>query len=127
MSPRRPSRPGSMTTTERTDVVRQLFGAWETGDRAALERVLAADEFRFFSPNDEAGLDHDGYFATCWPHREQVSKGFRFVRMIESGDEVVVTYEAEKPDGTALRNTEVITVRDGRVVTVEVYFGWNLV
>jgi ketosteroid isomerase-like protein len=118
----------SETTTggDRTRVVRELFGAWETGDRAALERVLA-DDFRFFSPNDEAGLDRDGYFAECWPHREHTSKGFEFVRMIEAGDEVVVTYEAEKPDGTAFRNTEVITVRDGRAERVEVYFGWNLV
>ncbi|MCW2986417.1 MAG: ketosteroid isomerase [Conexibacter sp.] len=125
MSPRPPSRPSTMTS-ERIRVVRQLFGAWETGDRGALERVLA-DDFRFFSPNDEAGLDRDGYFATCWPHREHAGKGFRFVRTIEAGDEVVVTYEAEKPDGSAFRNTEVLTVRDGRVTGVEVYFGWNLV
>jgi ketosteroid isomerase-like protein len=113
-------------TSERTPIVRALFGAWESGDRQALERVLA-DDFRFFSPNDAAGLDRDGYFERCWPHREHVQKGFRFVRMIEAGDEVVVTYEAEKQDGSAFRNTEVMTVRDGRVANVEVYFGWTLV
>jgi hypothetical protein len=46
--------------------------------------------------------------------------------MIESGDEVVVTYEAERVDGSRFRNTEVHTVVAGQVTSVEVYFGWNL-
>ena len=46
--------------------------------------------------------------------------------MIEAGDEVVVTYEAERVDGSRFRNTEVHTIAGGKVASVEVYFGWNL-
>jgi hypothetical protein len=46
--------------------------------------------------------------------------------MIESGDEVVVTYESTKTDGRRLRNTEVHTFAGDRICKVEVYFGWNL-
>ncbi len=47
--------------------------------------------------------------------------------MIESGDEVIVTYETDVASGGRGRNTEVLTfdVHD-RVVRSEVYFGWNL-
>jgi hypothetical protein len=53
--------------------------------------------------------------------------GFDFVRAIEDGDEVVVTYESRRPDGTSTRSTEVMTIDDDGVIhRVEVYFGWEL-
>jgi ketosteroid isomerase-like protein len=48
------------------------------------------------------------------------------VRLFERGEEVFVTYEARRQDGSRFRNTEIQTVRDGKVVAVEVYFGWDL-
>jgi hypothetical protein len=48
------------------------------------------------------------------------------VRLIESGDEVVVTYESTKADGGRFRNTEVLTFAGARIRKVEVYFGWDL-
>ena len=41
-------------------------------------------------------------------------------------DEVVVTYEAERQDGSRFRNTEVLTFAGDQLKLVEVYFGWNL-
>ncbi len=49
-----------------------------------------------------------------------------FVRLHEAGDEVVVTYEAERADGSRFRNTEIFSFEAGKVKSVEVYFGWNL-
>ena len=51
---------------------------------------------------------------------------FEFVRLIEAGDEVVVTYESTKTDGKRFRNTEVLTFDGDRIRQVEVYFGWDL-
>jgi len=48
------------------------------------------------------------------------------VRLVESGDEVVVTYEMKNPDGAKGRNTEILTFRGEQICGVEVYFGWNL-
>ena len=48
------------------------------------------------------------------------------MRLIQSGDEVVVTYEMTPPDGGRGRNTEVLTFDGERIVSAEVYFGWNL-
>jgi hypothetical protein len=49
-----------------------------------------------------------------------------FPRLVESGDEVVVTYEATRTDGTRFRNTEVLTFAGDKVRRAEVYFGWEL-
>jgi hypothetical protein len=38
----------------------------------------------------------------------------------------LLTYEADTTGGKRFRNTEVLTIRDGRISAVEVYFGWNV-
>jgi hypothetical protein len=48
------------------------------------------------------------------------------VRLIESGDEVIVTYESTRTDGSRFRNTEVLTFDGDKISKVEVYFGWDL-
>ena len=49
----------------------------------------------------------------------------KFIRLIESGDEVVVTYEAEKPNGSKGVNTEILTFDRDKLRRAEVYFGWS--
>jgi hypothetical protein len=48
------------------------------------------------------------------------------VRLVESGDEVIVTYERTRPDGGRGRNTEVLTFNGGQIARAEVYFGWDV-
>jgi hypothetical protein len=45
---------------------------------------------------------------------------------VESGDEVIVTYEGTKTDGGRFRNTEVLTFEGDKLSKAEVYFGWDL-
>jgi ketosteroid isomerase-like protein len=107
---------------DRRAIALAVYDAWDRGDRAAIEALLA-DDFRFHAPPDP-DLDRAGYFERCWPHHGGIARR-DVLRAIESGDEVVVTYEARRPGEDAFRNTEVITVRDdGRVAVVEVYFGY---
>lgn len=52
---------------------------------------------------------------------------FEFARLIESGEEVVVTYESDISGGGRGRNTEILTFDDDdKIARTEVYFGWNL-
>src|SRR6478735_8695404 len=78
------------------DIVRQSFRAYETGDRALVESLLAED-FTFSSPADVA-IDRARYFERCWPNAGNLAS-FVLERVIESGDEVVVTYEAARAGG----------------------------
>jgi ketosteroid isomerase-like protein len=105
------------------DTARGAYLAYAHHDRSAIERLIARD-FRFTSPLDN-GIDRDTYFERCWPNHKALS-GFDFIRVIESGDEAIVTYEARTLDGRKFRNTEVLTIRDGEITEVEVYFGWSI-
>jgi ketosteroid isomerase-like protein len=112
-----------MSAVDRLKLVRDLYAAYESGDRSVVEELLSED-FTFYSPVD-VGIDRVRYFERCWPNSELIAQ-FEFKRLIESGDEVVVTYESAKTDGNRFRNTEVLTFAGDRLARAEVYFGWNL-
>ena len=109
--------------TDRSELARAMYRAWAASDREAIERILA-DDFAFSSPPDPS-LDRAGYFERCWPNAGGVET-FDFVRLIETGDEVVVTYEATRTGGARFRNTEVLTFAGDELTRAEVYFGWEL-
>jgi hypothetical protein len=110
--------------TDRIERAKAMYRAFSAGDREAIEELIG-EPFEFHSPADEKGLDRDGWFERCWPGAGSLT-GFEFVRLAEDGDEVVVTYEATRTDGSRFRNTEVLGFDEDKVVRAEVYFGWNL-
>lgn len=112
-----------MPDSERLQLARDAYRAYETNDRALIDRLMS-DELMFYSPADP-GIDRDSYFERCWPNAE-LMESFEFKRLIESGDEVLVTYESTKTDGRRFRNTEVLTFDGSKIRQVEVYFGWDL-
>jgi SnoaL-like domain len=112
-----------MSVSDRISSARELYLAFAAGDRDLVDGILAK-EFRFSSPVD-VGLDRAGYFERCWPGAGQ-GQQFEFVRLIEAGNEVIVTYELTRRDGGRGRNTEILTFDGDRITGAEVYFGWNL-
>jgi hypothetical protein len=113
------------TAQDRLQIVSDCYSAYATGDRSLIAPHLAED-FQFYSPPDP-GIGLDAYWERCWPGAAGIA-GFSFVRLVElPDDEVLVTYEATRTDGTRFRNTEVMAFNAaGQVRRVEVYFGWDL-
>lgn len=112
-----------MTAHDRLQVVRSLYGAYESGDRKIAERHLT-DEFTFSAPPD-VGIDRSTYFERCWPNAKTID-AYEYERLFEANDEVIVTYEATKTDGRRFRNTEIFGFDGNRISRVEVYFGWDV-
>jgi ketosteroid isomerase-like protein len=112
-----------MPAHDRLKLARDCYGAYESGDRRVVEELLTED-FTFFSPAD-VGIDREQYFERCWPNSELI-EAFDFKRLVEVGDEVLVTYESTKTDGQRFRNTEILRFERDKICRVEVYFGWDL-
>jgi ketosteroid isomerase-like protein len=104
-------------------VAQRSYEAFAAGDWKFFQKHLA-ENFTFWSPLD-VGLDRAGYFERCWPGAGQGQK-FNFLRLIEHDDQVVVTYEMTKPNGEKGRNTEILRVKDNKIISVEVCFGWDV-
>ena len=113
----------AQTESDAVAIARATYEAYATKDRTAIEKLIA-DDFHFTSPLDNR-LDRATYFERCWPNSEWI-KSFDFISLVPHDDRVVVTYEAHTNNGDSFRNTEVLTVRDGKVVEAEVYFGWSI-
>ena len=103
-------------------IVGGVMDAYIAMDRPAIEALLA-DDFHFTSPLDNR-IDRTTYFRRCWPNCER-TEGFDFIRFLPDGDRVLVTYEG-RMDGSRFRNTEILTLRNGQISDVEVYFGWSI-
>jgi ketosteroid isomerase-like protein len=105
------------------DVVRRAFEAFQKRERDVFDDLLA-DDFSFSSPHDP-DLDREGYFERCWPNMGHM-RSQTLDRVVEAGDEVFVRYEVERLSGERFRNTELFTLRDGRIARIEVYYGAEL-
>jgi ketosteroid isomerase-like protein len=104
-------------------IARACYQAYIDKDRAAVE-ALIADDFHFTSPLDNR-IDRKTYFERCWPTSATLAD-FTFVHIVAEGERVFVTYEGLWTSGKRFRNTEILTMRDGRIVEAEVYFGWSI-
>jgi ketosteroid isomerase-like protein len=107
--------------SNRRNLVSDLFVAFTKADRDVVENLFSS-KFTFSAPPDPF-LDRNGFFEKCWPG---ALHEFEIVRLIEHGDEVVVTFKYDKPDGTRACNADVITFDGDKISRIEVYFGWDL-
>jgi ketosteroid isomerase-like protein len=117
-----------MTTTSQPnlELIAAAFDYYRRGDeQAALP--LYAEDFRFTSPQDDH-IDKDAFFERCFPTASRVSR-HETVHMVPADDEsAFVMYEYElgsetESPGAVHRNVELITVQDGQITEVQVFFG----
>ncbi|HEX6255294.1 MAG TPA: nuclear transport factor 2 family protein [Euzebyales bacterium] len=107
-----------------SDIVRATFTAYLDQDRDAADRLLA-DDFVFTSPQDNH-IDKATWFDRCFPTVDRLAS-YEVLHVVPTGgDDVFVLYEYELSGGGRFRNTEVHTVRDGRVHEVQVFFGGRI-
>jgi len=110
--------------SNRPKVVKQFYTAFSNGERNDFVENLLAPNFTFSAPPDPF-LDRDGFFEICWPAGHNL-KDITYIRILEHGNEVVVTHEFTKPDGIRACNTDIITFDGDTMIRLEVYFGWDI-
>jgi hypothetical protein len=106
-----------------TQISRATMKAYVDKDRSAVEALIAPD-FHFTSPMDNR-LSRDAYFELCWPNSETMAKA-EIVHAVDDGDRAWIVYEVTTTTGKQFRNAELHTTRNGELVDVEVYFGWEV-
>ncbi|MBA2953135.1 DUF4440 domain-containing protein [Nocardioides sp. MAH-18] len=103
------------------EVVRANFEAYVRQDRAAAE-ALVADELVFTSPQDDH-IGRDAFFERCFPTADRVSRQELLHVTPAGGGDVFILYEYDLESEGTHRNTELITVVDGRITEIQVFFG----
>jgi ketosteroid isomerase-like protein len=101
-------------------IARAMYEAFRDRRRALAERLLAPD-FHFTSPYDDR-IDRAAFFSRCWPNGDRIS-AFQVERVMADAAGAFVTYYCTANEGTSFRNTEYLTIRNGRITSADVYFG----
>ncbi|MFL6136324.1 MAG: nuclear transport factor 2 family protein [Frankiaceae bacterium] len=110
-----------MSATAPVDVVRAAFRAYLGQDRAAIDRLLGEDYVFTSSQDDHIGKA--GFLDRCFPTADRFA-AHEILHLVDVGEgRVLVLYEYELTTGERYRNVERSTVRDGRLVETEVFFG----
>jgi ketosteroid isomerase-like protein len=103
------------------DVIRANFEAYLSQDRAACEALLD-DNLAFTSPQDDH-IDRQTFLERCFPTAGRVARQDLIHVTRASETDVFICYEYELKTGATHRNTELITVVDGRITEIQVFFG----
>ena len=111
---------GEGVTDDKEAIVRAQFEAFRDRRREDSEALLAAD-FTFTSPYDDA-ITRDAFFERCWPNGDRF-EDLRIERVATDANGAYITYLVTTDTGEQFRNTEYLTISNGQIRAVEVYFG----
>jgi len=106
---------------ERAKIIQAYFHGWENKNWNSIAGLLAPD-FTFTSPNNDDHLPTDKFKAKCWIQADHIKK-FDFIRFMENGDDAFVIYQCTTTTNSVFRNTEYFTFSNGKVKSIEVFFG----
>ena len=109
-----------MASAHKTEIIRQLFAAYLSNDRKAVDNSFT-DDFRFTTPYDDR-IDKATYFERCWRVSDWIERQ-DLEKILVEGDAAFVTYRCVAKGGKSFRNTEFFTFAGDRVRRIDVYFG----
>lgn len=121
--------PGSETASALTEensaneeLVRKWYAAWENKDLGAFNDLLA-DNFTFSSAAGDDHISKSTFKTQCWDTQVNFIAHFDLERISTGADDAFVKYLCHTKNGKSFRNVEYFRLRDGKVETIECYFG----
>jgi ketosteroid isomerase-like protein len=111
---------GENLTTE--VVVRKWYAAWEKKDWGPLDSLLA-DNFTFSSAAGDDHISKSAFKEQCWKTQINFIKHFDLERVTTGADDAFVKYLCHTTNGKSLRNVEYLRIKDGKLQSMECYFG----
>jgi len=111
---------GSSTATE--EIIRKWYKAWVEKDEGQFE-ALMTDNFTFTSAAGDDHISKSAFKTQCWDTQVDFIDRFDLERVFGSGNEAFVKYLCHTKNGKSFRNVEYFRLRDGKVESIECYFG----
>jgi ketosteroid isomerase-like protein len=104
------------------EIVRQWYAAWEKRDWAPVDRLLA-DNFTFSSAAGDDHISKSTFKAQCWETQIDHIAHFDLERVTTGPEDAFVKYLCHTKDGKTFRNVEYLRIKDGKLQSIECYFG----
>ncbi|HEV3278462.1 MAG TPA: nuclear transport factor 2 family protein [Terriglobia bacterium] len=104
------------------EVVRKWYRAWEKRDWGPVDSLLA-DNFTFSSAAGDDHISKSTFKTRCWETQIDFIKHFDLERVSTGTNDAFVKYLCHTKDGKSFRNVEYLRIKDGRLESIECYFG----
>lgn len=104
------------------EIARKFYSSWEQKDWAPFDKLLA-DDFTFTSPNGDDHISKAAYKSRCWESQLNFVERFDLERITTGADDAFVKYLCHTRNGKSFRNVEYLRMKNGRLQSIECYFG----
>jgi ketosteroid isomerase-like protein len=111
---------GQNSTTE--ELVRKWYAAWDKKDWGPVDSLLA-DNFTFSSAAGDDHISKSAFKEQCWKTQINFIKHFDLERVSTGADDAFVKYLCHTTNGKSFRNVEYIRIKNGKLESIECYFG----
>ena len=102
-------------------IIKTYLSGYEKKDWSITSGQLA-DGFTFTSPAPDDHIPLAVYKQRCWPQSKFIKK-FEFVAIVQEGDRAFALYNLTTTDNKVIRNAEYYTFRNGKISSIECFFG----
>jgi len=104
------------------EVVRNWYAAWDQKDWGPVDNLLA-DNFTFSSAAGDDHISKSAFKEQCWKTQINFIKHFDLERVSTGADDAFVKYLCHTTNGKSFRNVEYLRIRNGKLQSIECYFG----
>ena len=111
---------GQILTIE--EVVRKWYAAWDKKDWGQVDSLLV-NNFTFTSAAGDDHLSKSAFKAQCWKTQINFIKHFDLERVSTGAEDAFVKYLCHTTNGKSFRNVEYLRIKDGKLQSIECYFG----
>ena len=104
------------------EVVRNWYAAWKQKDWGPVDSLLA-DNFTFSSAAGDDHISKSAFKEQCWKTQINFIGQFDLERITTGTDDAFVKYLCHTKNGKSFRNVEYLRIKDGKLQSIECYFG----
>jgi ketosteroid isomerase-like protein len=104
------------------EIIRKWYAAWEKKDLGTFD-ILLADNFTFTSAAGDDHISKSNFKAQCWDTQVDFIQHFDLERITTGEDDAFVKYLCHTKNGRSFRNVEYLRIRNGKLESIECYFG----
>jgi ketosteroid isomerase-like protein len=104
------------------EIVRKWYAAWEQKDWGPVDSLLA-DDFTFSSAAGDDHISKSAFKEQCWKTQINFIKHFDLERVSTGADDAFVKYLCHTTNGKSFQNVEYLRIKNGKLQSMECYFG----
>jgi ketosteroid isomerase-like protein len=104
------------------EIIRRWYAAWEKKDLGTFNNLLA-DNFTFTSAAGDDHISNSTFKTQCWDTQINFIGHFDLESITTGVQDAFVKYLCHTKNGKSFRNVEYLRIKNGKLESIECYFG----